>query len=376
MEGIKKLIYDLFDPGVEMQSEPDDWVENVRMLEASLGAVVPEDGSLLRVREQRGNGAGFDPTTWRIIAEMGWLALRTKEDDGGLGLGLREATALCAGLGRGLVPEPVISAILALRLMSAAGVGAPEAALTGETIMLAAWQGGASDCDPTAGVTVSDGRLNGRKIAVEGGLGADIFVVTLAEGIAVVPKDTPGLTVTGQQMHDGTFLAQLDFADVSAEVLPCAGMTTFVREAMLMHAAYLMALSERAFEITLDYLRMRKQFDVPIGQFQALQHRATEIKVQLELARAAIGAAGRMLDRSEDWHLAQMAILRARSRAGGLARLMAREAIQMHGAIGYTDEADIGLFARKAMVSAGRYGVDTDLRRQFSAMRDEREKAQ
>ncbi|MCB2101719.1 MAG: hypothetical protein KDE22_12660, partial [Rhodobacterales bacterium] len=99
------------------------------------------------------------------------------------------------------------------------------------------------------------------------------------------------------------------------------------------------------------------------------QHRATEIKVQMELARAAIGTAAAALDRGGDPGRARLGVLRARTRAGGLARLVAREAIQMHGAIGYADESDISLYARKAMVEAGRFAPEFRLRDHFMRLR-------
>lgn len=92
--------------------------------------------------------------------------------------------------------------------------------------------------------------------------------------------------------------------------------------------------------------------------------------MQLELTRAAIGAAAAALDLAQDPVRTRMAVLRARTRAGGLARLVAREAIQMHGAIGYTDESDIGLFAKKAMVEAGLFAPEFRLKERFMALRD------
>lgn len=358
-----------------MEPVLQEWVENVRMLTESAGAVVPEDGSLNRVRAARFTEPGFSREVWATIVEMGWLGICVGEEAGGYGLGLREAVALTGLLGKGLVPEPVIPATLALRLLEQAGADAiPGEALAGESVLVAAWQATPDSLDPTAGVAVADGRLTGTKIAVVGGAGADLFAVTTPAGVALVPRDAEGLTVTAVLMHDGTFHARLAFAGVPCAVLACPDMDASLHEAVLLHAGYLLGLSEQAFEITLDYLRIRKQFEVPIGSFQALQHRATEIKVQLELARAAIGAAAAALDLAQDLAQdpvrARMAVLRARTRAGGLARLVAREAIQMHGAIGYTDESDIGLYAKKALVEAGLFAPEFRLKERFMALRD------
>jgi alkylation response protein AidB-like acyl-CoA dehydrogenase len=302
---------------------------------------------------------------------MGWLGIRVREDAGGLGLGLREAVALSRILGRGLVPEPVLPASFALSLLQGAALGtAIEDVLGGTRIVVPAWQSESDGMDPLDGVEMKGDRLYGAKFAVSGGAGADLFAVTTPEGLVLVPRDTPGLTITPLPMHDGTFLAQLAFDAVACEVHHCASVEDSLYAAMLLHAGYLQGVSQRAFEITLDYLRIRKQFDVAIGSFQALQHRATEIKVQLELARASIDAAASAFDLGQEPARSRQAVLRARARAGGLARIVAREAVQMHGAIGCTDEADIGLFVRKAMVETGQFAPEYRLRERFMALRE------
>ena len=351
-----------------VQQEPDETGENIRMLTESARAVVPDDASLDRIRAARFQLPGFSREVWATIADMGWLGLRVQQGAGGLALGVREALALSRLLGAGLVPEPVLPSLFALGLMEAAGVAeriGPVA--SGEKIVVPAWQSAPNGMDPAGGVLVLDGRLQGTKGAVAAG--ADLFAVTTPEGLALVPGDAKGLTLTPMQMQDGTFRAELHFDAVACDIHPCAVMQDCLYEAMLLHAGFLQGTAERAFEITLDYLRTRTQFDVPIGSFQALQHRATEIKVQLELARAALDAAAMAFDHGPTARL-PMAILRACARAGGLARLVAREAVQMHGAIGYTDEAAIGLYVRKLMVEAGQFAPEYQLRAAFMALRE------
>ena len=172
-------------------------------------------------------------------------------------------------------------------------------------------------------------------------------------------------------MHDGTFREKLTFVNTPCDIHACDATEDSLHDAILLHAGFLQGTAERAIDITLDYLRTRRQFDAAIGSFQALQHRATEIKVQLELARAAIDAAATALDLGN--RPTRMAVYRARARAGGLARLVAREAVQMHGAIGFTDEADIGLYVRKLMVEAGQFAPEYRLR---AAFMDQRETAE
>lgn len=354
-----------------MQQEPEDWVENARMLTESASAVVPFDGTIERVRKARFHAPGFSRDVWANIVDMGWLGIRISEDSGGLALGLRETVVLSGLLGRGLVPEPFIAVTFALNLLQDAGLVAEiDAVLSGAVIVVPAWQARPDSLDVMGGTEIFGGRLRGAKIAVCGGAGADVFAVTTPDGLALVPRDAAGLTVTPVPMHDGTFQATLNFDNVTCDIHPIGATQDRLSEAMLIHAGYLLGVAERAFEITLDYLRMRKQFEAPIGSFQALQHRATEIQVQRDLARAAIGAAAASIDLGQSPERSRMAVLRARSRAGGLARLVAREAVQMHGAMGYTDEADIGLFVRKAMVEAGQFAPEFRLREQFMALRE------
>lgn len=352
-----------------MRQELEDVTENIRMLIDSASAVVPVGGSLSRIRAARFQSPGFSREVWATMAQMGWLGLRLGEQSDGLGLGIREAGALTSALGGGLVPEPYLPTLYALSLMEAAGLTREIAPiLTGDTIVVPAWQSAPDTMDPRAGIAVDGGSLTGTRIAVTAG--ADQYTVTTPNGLALVPRGADGLTVTSGAMHDGTFRETLTFNAVACEIHTCAAMEDSLYEAMLLHAATLQGTAERAFEITLEYLRTRTQFDVAIGSFQALQHRATEIKVQLELARASIDAAATSLDHGQAPNRSRIAVVRARARAGGLARLVAREAVQMHGAIGYTDEADIGLFARKLMVEAGQFAPEFRLRAQFMDMRD------
>ncbi len=250
-----------------MHDEPTDPSETIRMLTDSASAVVSVDRSLSRIRAARFQSPGFSRDTWGAMAGLGWLGLRVGEAAGGLDLGVREAVALARVLGGGLVPEPYLASLFALDLLEAAGLNLDMApVLSGDVIVLPAWQAAPDAPDPKAGVTVCGGRLTGIKIAIPSG--AELFVVTARDGIALVPRDAQGLTITGIAMHDGTFRETLTFDAVACEVHPCAAMDKCLHDAMLLQAAYLQGAAARAFEITLDHLRMRTQFDLPIGSFR------------------------------------------------------------------------------------------------------------
>ncbi|MGP6219060.1 acyl-CoA dehydrogenase family protein, partial [Pseudomonas paraeruginosa] len=127
-------------------------------------------------------------------------------------------------------------------------------------------------------------------------------------------------------------------------------------EAALACAAYLVGLMDGAFERTLEYLRVRRQFGREIGSFQALQHRMVDLKIQIELSRAMVGQAAAAIDAGASANERRRQVSSARVRGSEAALLVTRQAIQLHGGIGYTDEADIGLFLRRAMVLLNAHG--------------------
>ncbi|CUH80986.1 acyl-CoA dehydrogenase family protein [Tropicibacter naphthalenivorans] len=199
-----------------------------------------------------------------------------------------------------------------------------------------------------------------------GAAGADLFAVLTGRGVALVDRGAAGVTVDAPETLDGARLGAVSFDTVAAEFLPCANPDAVLDSATLAHAAYLLGLSDAALDITLDYLRIREQFGRPIGSFQSLQHRATEMKIQLELTRAAVEATARRFDTGADATARKHGAARCHLRAGTLAMHVSREAIQMHGAMGITDEADIGLYVRKAMTEANLFGAASVQRRVLS----------
>ncbi|WEX08712.1 acyl-CoA dehydrogenase family protein [Chelativorans sp. AA-79] len=346
-----------------MQAE-EDWAENVRMIRESARAVVPNDGSLARIRALRFTSPGFDRSVFALMAEMGWLSLRLPEDSGGLGLGMREYCALAQEVGSGLVPEPLIGAALACRLVQANPM---DDAVAGAMVCLAAWQDEANSLEWRDGANIRGGRVSGRKHFVPYAAGADAFAVVTPDGVALLRRDAAGLSLSLVPMQDGSEMGTLAMDGcLPLAILPAKEVDEAIDEAALATASYLLGMAERALQMTMDYLRTRRQFDRPIGSFQALQHRATDMKIQLELTRASVEAAAAAIDGGAEGATRSAAVSRAKCRAGETAFLVAREAIQMHGAIGFTDEYDVGLFARKAMVLGNLYGSPALHRRRFA----------
>jgi alkylation response protein AidB-like acyl-CoA dehydrogenase len=329
-----------------------DRSELIAMIRDSVATVVPPGADLKRIRQLRFKTPGFDRAMWREMCGMGWPALRVPEGQGGSGRGMREDCALVEVLGGGLVPEPLIPCAMAARLLTGAELAA---LLNGERIVLPAWQETAHTLAVTGTTVWRNGRVSGRKVFVPLAGGADSFLVTTATGLALVERDAPGVSLELATTQDGGEFGTLTLNAAPAQTLP-GDASMPLDEAALATSAYLLGVTERAFAITLDYLKVRTQFGRLIGSFQALQHRAVDLRIQIALLRASVESAAATLDANPASAVRLAVVSRAKARAADTALLVTRQAIQLHGAIGYTDEYDIGLFLRKAMTLASHYG--------------------
>ena len=330
----------------------EDRSESLRMIRDSAVGLAPRTGDLRRIRALRFTEPGFDRDVWRQMCEMGWPGLLVSEDRGGSALGVQEFCALTEELGASLMPEPLILATFAAMLLPADHLGP---VLSGERIVLPAWQEKPHCIDPVGSCALTGGKLSGRKMFVSMAVGADAFLVTLPDGLALVERDAPGVHLVSTQAQDGGNFATVTFDGAPAEYI--AGDAGEALEvAALATSAYLLGAMDRVFGITLEYLKTREQFGRKIGTFQALQHRSADLKIQLELTRASVNAAARTMDASTDTRVRKAAVSRAKSRASDAASVMTRGCIQLHGGIGYTDAADPGLFLRKMMVLGPMFG--------------------
>lgn len=340
-----------------------DRTENIRMIRDSAQAIAKR-GDLRRVREWRDRSPGFDRATWQAMCDLGWVGLRVAEEDGGSGLGMLELCALAEELGAALTPEPLIAGVLAARLLDGA---ARRDLLVGNRIVLPAWQERADSLDAVGETHVEGGRIYGEKRFAALVEGADDILVFTGQGLMLVANHAAGLTVERQPTQDGGHVATLRFDGVLGD--PVSGdPADALEEATLATAAYLLGVIEGALALTLDYLKTRRQFDAPIGSFQALQHRAVDLALQAALTRASVESAAAALDGGATGAPALAAVSRAKARASDAALLVTRQAIQLHGGIGYTDECDIGLYLRKAMVLAPSFGGAALHRRRYAKL--------
>ena len=331
-----------------------------------------------RLRRLIRNGAAEDRKFWQEIATAGWLAILIPEEAGGLGLGLSEVAAVTEAIGQHLLPEQFVAAgVHASAALCAISTGAQQLDLlaragTGDAVVALAWQAAPGQteaqgaCNSVIAAPVQNDRigLNGRKIMV---LGADTvdgwLVLASREGSAClvwVPKETAGISCRPIVRIDGSRLDELVFVDAcvpSSHILAHADEAITAVDiandsARLAAGAELLGIARKTLALTLEYMKTRSQFGKPIGSFQALQHRAVDVSIQVELASAALAEALSTLGPSAHRTFAstlRQAASRVKFRCAEAALQATQFAVQMHGAVGFTDECDIGLYYKRAL---------------------------
>lgn len=326
---------------------PNETDDLIRMINESAAQVLKDDHQ--RARKQRFTTPGFEKTKWNEFAELGWLTLCINERDGGLGLGTRELCTIAHHLGQNLTPEPILAAALIAGTL-------PEIQqqdlLACRQIILPAFANYGQQTP-----TLNNGKASGKINYIPYALGADAFLVQLDHGAALVNTNATGVTLTEHKTHDGGHFCSLLLNNAPAQAVSC-DMENLREQYTLVVSAYLSGLSEKAFEITQGYLKERTQFNKPIGSFQVLQHRMVDLFLELKLGRAALNAAIKNIDSDSPRNIRKRAVSLAKARISKASGQVTREAIQLHGGIGYTDEADIGLYLRKSMSLAGTFGTE------------------
>jgi alkylation response protein AidB-like acyl-CoA dehydrogenase len=348
-----------------------DRADGLRMIRESAAGLAARGGDRKRIRALRFKAPGFDPEIYRQMAEQGWLGLRVAEQKGGAGLGMAEFCAIAEELGAALAPEPLVPAALSAALLAAAGAPAQLARLLdGSEYIATAWQEA-----PAALTAPSNAHAPRRFIPYAGGASGFLVPVQTATGLALFLQPAANAALTLEDTQDGGQFGALtpEGGLLLAENIGGA-FAQALEEAVLGTAATLLGVMDQAFALTLEYLRTRQQFGKLIGSFQALQHRAADLNLQLALTRASVGAAAEVLDDpSSTTPERQAAVSAAKARAAEAAMLLTRQAVQLHGGIGYTDEADIGLYLRKAMTLANQFGSAAAHRKRYAACAPEEE---
>lgn len=339
----------------------EDRAESIGMIRDSARGLLGTD--MARVRRLRFTEPGFDTALWRAMGEAGWIGLAVPEDAGGTGLGMAEMMALAEEMGRACAPEPLIGGALSAHLLVAAGETELLARLlAGEAVVLTAWQDRANTLAPAASA-------DGARSFVPMAAGATHILWPMPGGaLNMLTRDQAEITTEATQDggHLGTIRA-LGGTRIADDIT--AALTEGLDRAALATAASLLGGMEAGFAMTLEFLRTRQQFGKIIGTFQALQHKAADAKMQIALTRAAVEQAAAALDAGAPSHAAS----RAKARASEAAMLVQQACVQLHGGIGYTDDYDVGLHMRRAMVLAPAFGGAALHRRRFMDLTPELE---
>jgi alkylation response protein AidB-like acyl-CoA dehydrogenase len=369
--------------------------EDQQLLKKTSGDFVKRESPISRLRQLRDtdDATGFSRQLWAQMAELGWQSILIPEEYGGLGMGYAEMACVMEECGRNLVQEPLLSTVLlGANTILLGGSDAQKSELLPQVadgsllLALAYHETGARYSTSkvrTNAVVRGDGfTLSGEKTLVFDGHTADKLIVsartsgadddTAGVTLFLIDRDTPGVEVVRQTTMDLRNSAIVRLVDVdvdSGAMIGREGEAIAVLDAVIDRAtvglsAEMLGGSIQAFELTMDYLKTRKQFGVLIGTFQALKHRASEMFVELELARSAVAGACESLDAGADNAQAMVSV--AKARCSDVAVLIGYESIQMHGGIGMTDEHDIGFYLKRARGSELTFGDSAFHRARFA----------
>ena len=350
---------------------PDDQMvddSELRLLGDSAEAFLAARASSGRLRA---GGPALDPDIWAAMAEQGWLGMCLPEAQGGLGMDASAACVLTEAFGAALLPEPFIAMALMPSLLLAAlpGAGDEIAAgiAAGERLVTVAWQEAAENLAPLPRDAVVERNgdhlvLHGRKVCVPAIASAGEWLVTaVLDGASALLRVDPalrGVEVEHVQLVDGTRMGAVSFAQVRLDETAVLAWGEEVERAtarmiaggQLALAAQLYGIAKASLHISLRYMETRVQFGSAIARFQSLRHRAVDLKIGLELARAALRDARRPHGAGDE------AISAAKASASEAAVATSRAGIQLHGAMGFSDEADIGLYHKAALTGAAWLG--------------------
>jgi alkylation response protein AidB-like acyl-CoA dehydrogenase len=358
--------------------------EEQSMLRDSARGLISDKAPVSHLRQLRDakDTTGFSRELWKAFAEIGFSGLLVPENYGGSGLGCAEAGIVMEEIGRTLMPSPFLStAVVAASALSRGGSAAqkseylPKIAEGALLAALAVDEGAKHRPLQTNMQAARSGngfKLNGAKAFVVDGHTADLLIVAARTAGAAGERDgltlflvdpkAKGIATERTAMVDSHNAARILFDNVEVNAdgvlgevdqggALLEGVLNIGRGAV---AAEMVGVSEEVFGRTVGYLKERKQFGKLIGEFQALQHRAAQLYIEIEITRAAVMKALQTLD--ANFENASAAVAVAKARAGSTATLAVQEGVQMHGGMGMTDQFDIGFFMKRARVCQELFG--------------------
>ena len=339
-----------------------------QLLQQSVRDFCKREFPVERVRELMETDSAVDDQLWEAMAEQGWIGLHLEEEYEGLGLGPVELAIVAEELGRACVPGPWLSTNWAASLLAA--VGGPAAVeflpkvVDGSTQMtvaileeLGSWGSEAQTLETN--VNAGDSVLNGRKDLVLHAEQAEAMLCQARQGdelcVVLVPVQTQGVSVTATPGIDATRkLYRCDFerVPIKPEQVLATGssarsaLESSQRVATVVVCAEMLGVMQWILEATVEYAQTLKQFDRPIGSFQAIQHKCADILMLAESSRSAVWYAAWTLQ--ENTPDAAQAVAIAKIYVSDAVRQVGNLAVQTHGGIGFTWEHDLHLYYRRA----------------------------
>jgi alkylation response protein AidB-like acyl-CoA dehydrogenase len=350
--------------------------EEQALLKQTAAEFVQEKAPVPHLRELRdeNDATGFSRSLWKEMAGLGWAGILLAEEYGGSDLGLAELGVVLEECGRTLAPYPFLSTVVfGASAIALGGSDAQRQAIlpgvcAGDTLLAFACQEkprfAPYEIATQAKATSQGYELTGEKILVQDGHVADHLIVAARTSQAAGDRDgislflldpsSAGVSVTRTVMVDSRNSARVRFENVvvsSEQLLGRADAGADLLDALIERgtvalSAELLGLIHEVFDRTIAYLKTREQFGVPIGSFQALKHRAADMFCEVELSHSIVLEALRAVDEQRPHR--ERIVSAAKARCSDTAGLVTREALQMHGGIGMTDEEEIGLFLKRA----------------------------
>ncbi len=352
--------FDFSDDQQQLRDAVNKWVEKGYGFERRRGIEAGKEGV-----------AGFSREAFNELAELGLCGLYIPEDGGGLGMGPVEGMVVMEELGRGIVLEPLAQSLIAGAVLSGyAGAPLKSAWLpkiaSGEALVVLAQQERKAryrlgTCEATAVQAGGGWTVSGSKNMVPAGDQADAFLVPALSGgklgLFLVERQAPGVSARGYGTQDGGRAADVVMKQAPAQLITADGLTALehaVDIGIAASCAEAVGVMDATLAVTLDYMNTRKQFGVAIASFQALRHRAADMKMQLELARSMSYYASLKLNAPADER--RRALARAKYQLGQSMRFVGQQAVQLHGGIGVTDEYIVSHYFRKLTQLEMTYG--------------------
>lgn len=343
-----------------------------KLLGETVATFVKQRSPVARFRKLRAAGEPWDPEVWAHLGELGWLSVPFPEEAGGFGGSMVDVAIILEGLGRALAPEPYLASVVlgGLALARAGSAAQHERWLApmieGRTALALAFseRGSRHHAGAPTTTAVRDGagwRLTGTKEFVLGGHQAHAFVVSAHTpdglGLFVVEPQGPGVERQQLRTIDGQGAARLRLSgavvgDDQRLGDPGPATAAVLERVLDLGAAAAVAegvgVAQAMLDMTIAHLKDRRQFGVAIGSFQVLQHRAVDMFVEVQLLRSMAVLATVDGDEPDDARR-QRSVSAAKAKLGSAGRLVAQQAIQLHGGIGITDEHDIGLYFKRML---------------------------